>query len=154
MLPHFNYCTTILYTLNQNEIARMQKLQNNRMRVMLCCSRCTPIKQMHHCIQWLPVLDYFNYQVLVFIFKLKIGCAPSYLLSKLTYVNQTHFHNTRQQDDFFIAPRNRKLCRNSLFFKGLDAFNKLPCHIKSVNSLSNFKLKLKDYLLKKCEIMI
>lgn len=154
VLPHFNYCTTILYTLNQNEIARMQKLQNRAMRIILCCSRYTPIRQMHHCLNWLPVLEYFNYKVLVFIFKLKIGSAPSYLLNKLTYVNEIHSHNTRQRNNFFIAPRNSKLCRNSLFYSGLDAFNKLPSHIKSISSLSTFKWKLKAYLLTKCEIVI
>lgn len=42
--PHIEYCSTILFNLNQNEICKIQKLQNKAMRIILKCNRYTPIK--------------------------------------------------------------------------------------------------------------
>ena len=148
ILPHFNYCATIMYLFQQNEIGRLQKLQNRAMRIILSCNRYASINTMLSSLQWLPVSLYIKYNVLVFIFKVKTGSAPSYLTSKLTYNNEIHQYNTRQQNNFFIPPRNKKIGTNSVFHKGLNDFNKLPNTIKDCSSILTFKKELKMYLLR------
>ena len=154
VLPHFTYCATILYMLQQNEINRLQKMQNRAMRIILTCDKYTAIKSMLRQLQWLPVQEFFRYNVLVFIFKMRIGDAPSYLRNKLTVNNQVHDHDTRQQQNFYIPRRSKKLAANSVFFRGLDDFNKLPNDIKNSSSLENFKRNLKLFLLSENDLLV
>ena len=147
VLPHFNYCVTIMYMFGQNETNRLQKLQNRAMRIILGCDRYTSINFMFQALQWLPVSVYIKFNVLVFIFKIKNGLAPKYLLDKIVYSNEVHGYNTRQKANFFIPPRSKTTSMNSVFFKGLDEFNRLPTGIKCLKTLATFKKQLKIDLL-------
>ncbi|KAJ8977797.1 hypothetical protein NQ317_000053 [Molorchus minor] len=50
---HFEYCATVLYSLDLNKMLAVQKLQNRAMRIILKCNRYTPISNMLSCLQWL-----------------------------------------------------------------------------------------------------
>ncbi|KAJ8973423.1 hypothetical protein NQ317_016706 [Molorchus minor] len=50
---HFEYCATVLYSLDLNKMLALQKLQNRAMRIILKCNRYTPISNMLSCLQWL-----------------------------------------------------------------------------------------------------
>lgn len=153
VLPHFNFCATIMYLFKQNEVARLQKLQNRAMRIILSCSRYTPINSMLRVMQWLPVVQFVRYSALVFIFKIKIGCAPEYLVSKIVYNKEVHNYNTRGRNDFFITPKSKKCTMNSIFHNGFNEFNNLPEEIKTCTSVLSFKKKLKIHLLGTCDIL-
>lgn len=147
ILPHLNYCSTILFFLNQNEMTRLQKMQNRAMRIILQCSRLTPIAQMLQTLQWLPVKKLLEYQTLIFIFKVKIGHSPVYLQNKLTFVTEIHEYNTRNKNNIKIDKYKKNSTYNSLFYKGVDNFNDLPQEIKDTGSIYSFKRRLKDFLL-------
>ncbi|KAJ8980268.1 hypothetical protein NQ317_018434 [Molorchus minor] len=50
---HFEYCATVLFSLDLNKMLALQKLQNRAMRIILKCNRYTPISNMLSCLQWL-----------------------------------------------------------------------------------------------------
>lgn len=147
IFPHFTFCSTILYLLNQGEIDRLQKLQNRAMRIILSCSRYTPIRSMLQQLCWLPVKEYLSFSALIFIYKVKSGRSPAYLVSKLTYIDQVHGYGTRQQNDFFVVSRGTKSAENSVFNKGLKMYNALPREVKNCETLGEFKAKLKAQFL-------
>lgn len=151
ILPHFNYCSTILFLLNQNELYRFKKLQNRAMRIILCCSKRTAINSMLKELQWLSVENYFLYQTLIFIFKIKTGTAPSYLRDQVNYNFNMHTYNTRTRNDFYVRPVLKRQTQTSVFFKGLNSFNQLPPEIKSLNSLTGFRTALRKYLLRNAQ---
>lgn len=147
VFPHFTFCSTILYLLNKGEIERLQKLQNRAMRVILSCSRYTSVRSMLQQLCWLPVKKYLSWSVLLFIYKVKSGQAPAYLVSKVTYVDQVHRYETRQQNDFFVVSRGTKSAENSIFNRGLKMFNALPRDVKDCGTVSVFKRRLRAHFL-------
>jgi hypothetical protein len=144
--PHFCYCATILYLLNQNEIGRLQKLQNRAMRIILNCSRLTSIAEMLKRLGWLPVRMLLIYYTLIFVFNIKVGNSPSYLSNKIKYSSEVHAYNTRSCQDFHVNRTLRTHTGNSVFVKGLILFNRLPDQIKNAPSLQVFKNRLGSFL--------
>jgi len=148
ILPHFNYCSSVLFMLNQNELGRLQKLQNRAMRIILSCNKYTPIKFMLECLEWLPITVYIRFNVMTLIHKIRKGYAPSYLTKKVSYNNNVHDYETRQRNHINIARKNKKLGQNSVFYKGFDVYNRLPEYIKNCSCILTFKKHLKLHLLR------
>ncbi len=84
ILPHFNYCSTILFLLNQNELNRLQKLQNRAMPIILSCSKYTSINLMLETLRWMPFKSLLLRNALIFIYQIKHGLLPMYLTEKLS----------------------------------------------------------------------
>lgn len=144
--PHFEYCGTILYLLNQTDMQLLQKLQNRAMRVILKCNRYTPITVMLDTLQFMSVKQRIYYNTIIFIFKIKEGLLPDYLNDRIQYVHETHEHNTRQKDDFYIKLKQRNYSQNYLYFNGLRLFNTLPGDIKTIKKLNHFKRVVNTYI--------
>ena len=74
---------------------------------------------------------------------------PPTLQNLFTFVNEIHNHSTRASNSKDIAlplPRTEVLRRN-LSYSGPLFYNSLPSGIRKCNSLDNFKVCLKSYLL-------
>lgn len=144
--PHFDYCASLLYLLDKNCQTVLQKLQNRGMRIILQCNRYTPINSMLTVLQWHSVQKRLFYFTMIFIYKILMGLLPSYLQSFITFNNEIHKYNTRNQLDMHIGRTNSKKAMNSLFFKGLIEYNSLPQDIKEANNLYKFKRTLILYI--------
>lgn len=144
--PHFEYCGSILYFLNQTNMQVLQKLQNRAMRVILKCNRYTPIQNMLQTLQFMSVKQRICYNTLIFIFKIREGLLPKYLQDRITYISERHDHSTRQQNDFYIHFRQKSFAQNYLFFKGLIMFNALPNKVKQIKNLNSFKREISTYV--------
>lgn len=141
--PHFDYCSSLLFLGDQSTFDRMQLIQNRAMRAVLQCKKLTPISFMLESLDWLSVKQRVYATTLTFIFKLRCGLLPQYLMEMVTFNGDIHRHHTRGRNDFHLVSRRSGKERNSLFHKGLILFNSLPRDLKSENSESVFKRKLK-----------
>lgn len=144
--PHFNYCSSLLYLLDNNCKASLQKLQNRGMRIILRCNRYTPIYLMLQCLEWRSVRISLKYYTMTFIFKILHNLLPSYLRQTITRANEIHNHFTRYSTHIYIRKTNLKRAMNCLFFKCMNEYNKLPTNVKESNSLAAFKRTLAAYL--------
>ena len=64
-------------------------------------------------------------------------------------MNEIHEHYTRNNDRIYIPKvLIKKILKNSLYFRGLEEFNSLPCDIKNTTSLRLFKIKLRKHMIK------
>lgn len=147
ILPHFNFSSTILYLSNVQQIQRLQKLQNRAMRIILKLSRYTSIKQMLMQLNWLPIKEMLELNSLIFIHKIKSGLMPAYFNGMMRSFNEIHNYNTRNKDSFTLNHKNSKKAQNSIFFKGLIAYNKLPANVRGIVSIKNFKSRVKSLYL-------
>ena len=85
--PHFKYGSTILYTCcTDQQLTRLQKLQNKMMRSILQLNRFTPTTFVLDALRWLNVHKSLKSKTLNFIQKMKIGEAPEYLTEQLKYL--------------------------------------------------------------------
>lgn len=128
--PHFEYCATLQLYLNNNDIQKLQKMQNKAMRIILKCNRYTPIDTMLNVLNFLNVRQRIVLKALQFIFKIKHGMAPRYLCDKLSFVRDTHGYNTRSVNDMVVERYDNLMESKSLFCKGIQLFNSLPKEIK------------------------
>lgn len=145
--PHFEYCSSLLLYLNNNEMQILQKMQNKAMRVILQCNRYTPINSMLQILNFMTVRQRVLLKTLQLIYKIKNGMVPSYLYEKITYVRDIHSHNTRRTNDLHVDRHHSLLASKSLFCKGLKEYNNLPNEIKNVNqSLKHFTNSCVKYI--------
>lgn len=144
--PHFDYCPTILFYLNETEKNRLQKIQNRAMRVILKVNRYVRIRDMLECLQFMNIDQRLVYQNLLFIFKMIHNLLPEYMAEKITFVNDIHNYNTRNAGDIYVPTAKKTSTQNSLFHKGLVIYNSLPQHIKTINSLNIFKRNISQYV--------
>lgn len=144
--PHFDYCATLLSSCNQNELSRMQKLQNWAMKIVLRARKRTKIADMLAALNWLSVKQRIWYQTLFFIFKLKHGMLPKYLDKYTTHTFDRHQYQLRNRNDFNVGRTNKKSTKNSIFYKGFTQFNSLPDDVKNEERVNTFKSKLSIYV--------
>lgn len=125
--PHFEHCPSILFTSDENDFSRLQKLQN---RVILRYRKSTSIASMLEALCWLNVKQRTVYQTMVMVFRVKHQLAPACMNRNLTYIGETHGHKVRNANDFRLHKVNKKSTTKTLFYKGLQTFNGLPWEIK------------------------
>lgn len=144
--PHFDYCSSILFMCGKEEFSRMQKLQNRAMRVILKVNRYSKISEMLNTLHFMNVRQRIVYNCLILIFKIKHNLMPRYLNDIVSLVGQHHDYPVRNRDDFHLPFMNKVRSQQSLFYKGLKAFNELPNVIKNVETLGLFKERLCKYV--------
>ena len=86
-----------------------------------------------------------NYLKCVLVHKCLHGIAPSYLLSEFRHAHLFHGYNTRSRD--LLRPPFAKTTKyqGSLRINGTRTFNTLPRIIRQVDTLSEFKRRLKRH---------
>lgn len=139
IMPHFNYCPTILLLLNESEIETMQKRQNQALRIILDTSRYANIKSMLNTIGILSVRQSIYLNTLIFIFKMIHGLLPRHLLENCVSVRTIHNYETRNADNFYIRTVPRTSDQKNLFHKGLKLYNELPNNVKDCQNLQQFR---------------
>lgn len=144
--PHFDYCSTILFLLDNTSKASLQKLQNRGMRLILKCNRYTPITHMLETLQWQSVTKRLTFSAMIFIFKIVKGLMPTYFKQFIKFNHEVHEHCTRSANNFHIDRSNTSKGINSLFVRGLVEYNSIPNEIKACDKLVPFKRELSKYL--------
>ena len=140
--PHFDYCATLLYLFDKNKMQSLQKLQNRGLRIILKCNRFSAIRTMHDSLNYLYVENRLYLLTMIFVFKIKSNMLPSYFDEFVVYNDTIHDYNTRNNENFHINRTVNRQAMNSIFFKGLNEFNKLPALVKNSSSVWVFKKRL------------
>ena len=144
--PHFEYCPSILFTCDGNEFAKLQKLQNRAMRVILRCGKTTTVASMLEALCWMSVKQRIMFQTMIQVFRIKYQLAPSCMTRNVNYVRDAHTYPMRNDDDFRLQTVTKTSTTKTIFHKGLQMFNGLPTEIKSENNISQFKRLLATYV--------
>lgn len=146
--PHLEFCSTILYNLPHFLINKFQIIQNKALRTILNCNIYTPIATMLNVLCIMSVRQKIIFNVYLFIFKIKNKMLPTYLCNKIQIFKELHSYETRNCFDFIITDRcNSSQMLNSILYKGLLDFNKLPCDIKNCDNIQTFKHLLRIHVL-------
>lgn len=144
VLPHFHFCSTVLYLSDRGHIDRLQKLQNRAMRVILGCGMYTRVDDMLNVLGWLKIQKFLEFNVLVFIHKIKLTQQPIYLQKLLHTFEENHDYNTRGRQNIILQRARTEVGHNSIFSKGVNLYNGLSKAIKDTRSIVSFKRMLKS----------
>jgi hypothetical protein len=85
ILPHLDYCSSILFLANNSELNYLQKLQNRMMRTILRSRLDTPIRNMLETLNFLSVRQRVTYNTMVLLYKMEKNLLPDYLCCAPAY---------------------------------------------------------------------
>lgn len=148
ILPHFNFCSSILYMLNNTELSSLQRKQNQALRIILNCNRYTSVKFLLEATSQLSVKQIVHYNTMLIIFKIRNNLYPEHLLNERLFVDDVHNYETRSRGSFYVATAATSSGQNQIFHRGLVEYNNLPKCVKDSDSLSSFKVKCRDFIRK------
>ena len=94
---------------------------------------------------WLSISDRVSYFALIHVFRIRKRLAPSYLCRNFIRVSEVHDHQTRGSAQDFHLSANDVPGGFSYFSK--TQWNSLPFQLRSIDSESVFKVKLKRFLM-------
>lgn len=149
ILPHFNYCATIMGMFTGEQVSKLQKLQNRAMRILLNANRYENLNRMRVKLDWLSVNEYIKFNMLIFIFRLDKGLLPKYFNCYNVRRLDKHKYNIRSKDCLCINMCKKSKTSAGVFYRGVQLYNGLPKRLKNVNGINEFKKLAKQYI---CEL--
>lgn len=150
--PHLDFCSSILYLMNEQQMNRLQKIQNKAMRIILRMNRYTNIKFMLDTLHWQSVRQRLTYNTLTMIHKINNNLLPQYLKTNLKTVHETSRYNTRNKNNFRLPFYKKSKTQNNIFYKGVKQYNELNSEIKNEKRMNIFKKKLNIWIREKIRI--
>lgn len=135
VLPSIDYCSTVLISLNEQQIRKLQLIQNRFMRLILKMNKYTHVSFMLDMLMWQSIKQRIYLNSIKFIHRVVNGKCPSYLSTFISLKSEMHNHDTRGKDQLNVKTVSKTSTHNSLFHKGLNLYNKvLEAHrIATVN---------------------
>ena len=96
-------------------------------------------------LRWPSLKAFRNHLKCVLVHKCLHGIAPSYLLSEFRHAHLFHGYNTRSRDLLRPTLVFSSFCKGSFRINGARTYNTLSRTIRQVETLSEFKIKLKRH---------
>ena len=146
---HLDYANALYYGLPENNIKKLQRVQNMAAKVILGKKKSDSSRDYLMALHWLPVWERIEYKILTLVYKCIVREAPAYLMDMIQE-RDIHWEGLRSNRDHksLVVPQTRRQTFASKSFSvvGPMLWNSLPNTIKQSNTLDVFKTKLKTHL--------
>ena len=144
-------CNSLLYGFPQNELERLQRVQNAAARLVSGVKgrvHMTPVLRKLH---WLPISKRVMFKILLLTFKAINGLAPQYIVNLLTVYSPSRNLRSTAKGPLLKPPSLKAIKTATYGDRSFSAaapklWNKLPPNIRAIKSLECFKSLLKTYL--------
>ena len=146
-LSLINYCLKVWGSTQAVHLNKAQKVQNFAVRVAIGNVRkYDHVSPFYKDLEWLRVKDKYFYDVCILTFKILRNFLPDWLYTFET-VHSVSNISTRQRDNLIVRRTYTNIGARDFNIRGAIFWNTLPQEVREINSLSNFKAKLRNYLL-------
>ena len=141
VMSRLDYCNALLIGIQQDLIAKLQRLQNSAARIVSRTRKYEHITPVLIKLHWLPIKFRIQFKVLLLVYKALNGLAPKYIKELLVpYKPRRHLRS--EAKGLLDEPRTR--LKFSISAPRL--WNALPQHLKDSTSCQAFKKCLKTHL--------
>lgn len=123
--PSIDYCSSILFLMNETDFRRLQKVQNRALRSIKNADRLTHIETMLNDTRLLDIKQRIYYNVLILIYKARNKMLPDYMCRFLKCVGESQPYNLRSNQHYRLPSTTSNSGQNSLAYKGVREFNEL-----------------------------
>ena len=146
VISRLDYCNSVFIGLPADQIARLQRVQNNAARLVLKKRRRDHVTPLLEELHWLPVKFRCQYKIATLAYRHFDGSLPPYLSSSLCTYEPSRFLRSSNEKLLKIPKRNLKsFGQRSFSFMAPSLWNSLPATLRNVPTLSQFKLQLKTF---------
>ena len=130
-------------------MTKIQRCQNMCTRFIFNLRKFDHISESFNSLQLLNMENARKVQSLCLMHKLVQKNAPTYLLEKLTFSENLHYHHTRSRADIHMNQFNTNFGRNCFLNKVGQLYNYISNHLEISKhiAVSTFRLKVKNYFL-------
>ena len=144
ILPLFDYCDIAWSNLLQQDIDRLQRLQNRSARIITRCSRSSEaIEQLRR-----PTLSSRrSYHMAKLVFLCLHSLVPSYFSLYFTRFSNIHNYSTRQSMRLSLLNVKQNFGKRTFLFTGAKIFNKLPLNIVRNENIQTFCRRARHFFL-------
>ena len=140
-------CNSLYYGLPKGLIQKLQRVQNATARLVTCTRKYEHITPVLCELHWLPVEQRVVFKVLLLTFKAQHGLAPAYLSDILEHYKPARCLRSSSGHLLRVPTSNLRSYGDRAFSVAAPSlWNKLPSDVRSCESLSTFKNKLKTHL--------
>jgi hypothetical protein len=138
---------SLLYGITEKSLDKLQYVQNAAARLVVKVEKRHHITPILKDLHWLPIRKRIEFKILLLTWKCLNNNAPDYLQELLLTYDPCR--RLRSVDKLLLQiPRsNLRSCGDRAFsVVAPRLWNQLPVHIKSIQSINDFKQKLKTHL--------
>ena len=142
-----DYCNSLLYGLPDNQLNRLQRIQNIAARIVTRSPKHDHITPVLEQLYWLPVRMRVLYKLLVLTYRALEGKGPSYLRDIIELYKPKTSIVMRSDGRLDLPWSNLVSYGDRAFSVATPAeWNSLPSDLKDCTSYNLLKSKLKTYL--------
>lgn len=152
IMPHLDFCATVLFMMNEEELRTIQKLQNKALRIMLNKTMYTPRREMLESAKIMSVKQRIKYNVLIMMYKITNKMVPEYLTRNMKTVQESQPYNLRNKNRYKTINFTTAKGRNSLFYKGTTLYNEFLKNNTVENLFVKDRNKIEKYVYETTEI--
>jgi len=142
ILSRLDYCNSILSGISSHNIARLQRAQNNAVKVVCAASRHVSSKSLLLKLHWLPVQQRIHFKVALLTFKTLEYNTPSYLRSLLSVYEPTRSLRSSGQNQLTVSTDFNKTVLACRAFQNYapKLWNSLPKSLRAQANISKNQL--------------
>ena len=151
VISHLDYCNSLFMGLPENEISRLQRVQNAAARLIFNLKKHDSISDAFKSLHWLRMRERIFLNVMSHVFNISKGDAPKYLQEMFHRKSNPRSLRSNHDDLLFLVPPTKRhtFADRSLSVFGPRHWNTLPYNIRSSATVQIFKNKLKTFLFDK-----
>ena len=147
-----DFCNTLIFGLPEQQIAKLQRVQNTAARLVLRLSRREHVTPMLRQLHWLPIKYRSLFKILLITYKAIHSMAPAFISDLLEkYTPRRSLRSSSQQLlEVRYQPHTKFYGERSFTTAATVEWNRLPMNIRLAVSVNEFKTKLKTHLFCQC----
>ena len=148
VLSHLDYCNSLFFGLPDTVLHKAQNIQNWAAKIVLRRGKWESSTQALFDLHWLPIVYRIQFKILTLVFKCIHGQAPDYLRCLIKLKDRSRLTRASTDDLLLYVPftRRKTFADHSFSVSGPKLWNILPYSIRSADSISSFRSKVKMFL--------